>query len=94
MITHDEIIKAVQKVALVYPIKTVFYFGSYADGQPTDESDLDLLIEFNKPAVSLLTLSGIKIDMEDYLKIPVDVIHAPGVANSFIEINKAVQVYG
>ena len=94
MITHDEIIKAVAKTASVYPIKTASYFGSYADGQPTSESDLDLLVEFHKPAVSLFVLSAVKIDLEDQLKIPVDIIHAPIPKDSLIEIKKAVQVYG
>ena len=94
MITHDEIITAVKKTALAYPIKTVSYFGSYADGQPTNESDLDLLIEFHKPTVSLIALAGIKIDLEEQLKISVDVIHAPVPSDSFIEFKKVVQVYG
>ena len=94
MITHDEIIKAVAKTASVYQIKTASYFGSYADGQPTNESDLDLLVEFHKPAVSLFVLSAVKIYLEDQLKIPVDIIHAPIPKDSFIELKKVVQVYG
>jgi len=94
MITHDEIQKAVLNTAVAFPIKTVSYFGSYADGRQTVNSDLDLLVEFHKTAVSLLVLSAIKIDLEDQLKIPVDVIHAPIPEDSIIEINKAVRVYG
>ena len=94
MLTHEEISNAVAKTALLHPIKRVFYFGSYADGRATSESDLDLLIEFHKPRVSLFVLSDIKIDLEDRLKIPVDVIHAPLPEGSLIKPQKVVQVYG
>ena len=94
MLTHEEISNAVAKTALLHPIKKVSYFGSYADGQATSKSDLDLLIEFHKPAVSLFVLSAIKIDLEEQLKIPVDVIHAPLPEDSLIEPKNVVQVYG
>jgi predicted nucleotidyltransferase len=94
MITHEEITNAVAKTAVAYPIKNVSYFGSYADGCATKESDLDLLIEFDLPRVSLLTLSAIKIELEELLKIPVDVIRAPLPKDSLIEVEKVVQVFG
>ena len=94
MITHEEITNAVAKTAAVHPIKSASYFGSYADGRATSESDLDLLIEFHKPAVSLFLISAVKIDLEDQLKIPVDVIHAPLPKDSLIEPQRVVRVYG
>ena len=94
MITHDEITKAVAKTAKAHPIKSVSYFGSYADGRATNESDLDLLIEFNLPRVSLFVLSAIKIELEEMLNIPVDVIRAPLPKDSLLELQKVVQVYG
>ena len=94
MLTHEEICKAVSEIAAEFPIKEVSYFGSYAEGRQTDTSDLDLLIEFQRPAVSLFMLSAIKNDLEDLLKIPVDVIHAPVPQNSLLDIGKAVRVYG
>ncbi|MDR0295478.1 MAG: nucleotidyltransferase domain-containing protein [Prevotellaceae bacterium] len=94
MITHEEIVNAVAKTATTFPIKAVSYFGSYANGQQNNESDLDLLVEFYKPAVSLIMLSAIKTDIEDQLRIPVDVVHAPLPEGSLIKANKVVQVYG
>ena len=94
MITHEEICNAVAKIASSHSIKKASYFGSYADGCATHKSDLDLLVEFQMPAVSLLVLSAIKLALEDQLKIPVDVIRAPLPKGSLIEINKVVQVYG
>ena len=94
MLTHEKIYSAIAKTAELYPIKKVSYFGSYADGRATDESDLDLLIEFHKPQISLFVLSAIKIELQDQLKISVDVIHAPLPADSLIELQEVVPVYG
>jgi hypothetical protein len=94
MLTHEEIRKAVAHAASLFPIKQASYFGSYADGNQTEDSDLDLLLEFQNPSVSLLVLSSIKYTLEDLLKIPVDVIHTPSPDNSLLEIKKAVKVYG
>ena len=94
MVTHEEIVKAVVKTAELHPIKKVSYFGSYASGNATNESDLDLLIEFNLPRVSLLLLSTIKIELEELLNISVDVIRAPLPKDSLLELHNEVQVYG
>jgi predicted nucleotidyltransferase len=32
-----------------YHVSSIGYFGSYAKGQQTDASDLDLLVEFSQP---------------------------------------------
>ena len=94
MLTHEEIRKAVVHTASLFPIKQASYFGSYADGKQTDDSDLDLMMEFQNPSVSLLMLSSIKYTLEDLLKIQVDVIHTPTPSNSLLDIKKAVKVYG
>ena len=94
MLTHEIISNAVSRAALLHPVKRAYYFGSYADGRATDTSDLDLLVEFHQPRVSLFVLSAIKFDLEDQLKVPVDVIHAPLPDDSILEIDKVVQVYG
>ena len=94
MLTHEIISNAVNKAALLHPMKRAYYFGSYADGRATATSDLDLLVEFHQPRVSLFVLSAIKLDLEDQLKVPVDVIHAPLPDDSILEIDKVVQVYG
>jgi len=75
-----------------YALRTVNIFGSYADGRATLQSDLDLLAEFDKPAVSLIQLNALKYDLEDALGLPVDVIHAPLPAGSMIQPQKVVHV--
>ncbi|MCL2197510.1 MAG: nucleotidyltransferase domain-containing protein [Defluviitaleaceae bacterium] len=94
MLTHEKICSAVAKAAELHPIKKVSYFGSYADGNATSKSDLDLLVEFHKPRISLFVLSAIKLDLQDLLNVPVYVIHAPLPKDSLIEPKKVVLAYG
>lgn len=53
MLTLTDITTAVKTVAEEFSIKRVMLFGSYAEGRNIAESDVDLLIEFVMPAVSL-----------------------------------------
>jgi predicted nucleotidyltransferase len=92
MLTHEKIVGVVTKAAGVYPLSKVSYFGSYADGCATEKSDLDLLVEFDEPDVSILTIIGLKYYLEEELNIAVDVIHAPIPKEAIIEIGKEVQV--
>lgn len=75
-----------------YALRKVSIFGSYADGRATANSDLDLLVEFEHPTVSLIKLNSLKYDLEDALGLPVDVIHAPLPVGSMIQPGKVVQV--
>jgi len=83
----------IKTVANDYPLKKVTLFGSYADGSCTEESDVDLLVEFDTPGVSLFTLSGLKLGLEDILQKKVDILHPPLDSNSLLEIDKTLVVY-
>ena len=49
----NEIINELQRIKPhiqhEYAVKTVGLFGSFADGTNTDSSDVDILVEFEKP---------------------------------------------
>ena len=92
MLTHENIVNAVKKAACEFPLIKAAYFGSYAEHQATEESDLDLLVEFEQPSVSILTIIGLKHFLEEQLSKPVDVIHAPIPETAIIEIGKQVNV--
>ena len=93
MLTHEKIVDAVAKTAMRFSLKKVSYFGSYADGNATEQSDLDILVEFTCPNVSLWTIANVKFDLENELNIPVDVIHAPLPQGAIIKIEKMIPVY-
>jgi predicted nucleotidyltransferase len=94
MLTLEQIKNAAEQVAKNYPLTTVSVFGSYANGNATEDSDLDLLVEFTTDSVSLLDIVGVKYGFEDLLNTPVDVLHAPLPPNALITIDKEVKVYG
>lgn len=75
-----------------YSIKSIILFGSRAEGTNSPDSDVDLIIEFLIP-VSLITLSQLKIEMEDALGLDVDIVHGPVGENDILEIGKEIVLY-
>ena len=59
MPTEELIRQTVNGLKAAYALQSVSIFGSYAEGRATDKSDLDLLVEFEQPTVSLLKLNYI-----------------------------------
>jgi uncharacterized protein len=55
-----------------YPISQLGVFGSYARGEATENSDLDLAVEFNGPMG--LNFVAMAKEIEDIFGIKVDVV--------------------
>lgn len=56
-----------------YDPQKVGIFGSYARGEETESSDIDILVNFNKK-VTLFDLGEIKVDLTKQLNREVDVV--------------------
>jgi len=93
MLTHEKICSTIKKVAGEYSLTKVEYFGSYAEGRATEKSDLDLLVEFAAPNVSVIKQVGLKHRLEEMLDTPVDLVHAPVPEESMLEIGRTVVAY-
>ena len=93
MLTTNEIRDGVCKAVVGYPVKNVKMFGSYAEGRQNENSDVDLLIEFFMPHVSLFTISGLQIKIKELLGKEVDLIHAPVPKDSLLDIGKTIDIY-
>ena len=94
MLTINQISDAAKIIATEYPVIKIQLFGSYAEGNNTPKSDVDILVEFDSVAVvTLLTLCKLKNRMEELLKVNVDVVTIPIPEDSLIEINKVVPLY-
>jgi predicted nucleotidyltransferase len=66
-----------------YKVKSIAIFGSYARGEQTEESDIDIMVEFYEPI-------GLKIvDLKDYLEsilnVKVDLITKNSIQNPYIK---------
>jgi len=93
MLTHEKIAEAVAKTAMRFSLKKVSYFGSYAEGVATEESDLDILVEFFNPHVSLWTVEDFKNRLEEELNISVDVVYEPLSTLAISDVENIIPVY-
>ena len=65
-------------------VKSVALFGSSLRGDFNKNSDIDLLIEFKKPAEkSLLDLIELRLELEDILKRKVDLVEKGSIKNPY-----------
>ena len=69
-------------IAKFYGVKRIYLFGSYAKGEATAESDIDLLVEKGKP-MSLLKLSGMRQKVQEELNLSVDLVTTAGIEEAF-----------
>lgn len=77
MVSKNEILKKLEKVKeeikAKYKVKTLGLFGSFVRGEQKEESDIDILVEFEENA-DLFDLVGLAIFLEDKLKQKVDLV--------------------
>ena len=67
--------EAIREVLAKYGASNPRLFGSIAQGTAGPDSDVDLLLDLTAegPGSRLLRLSGIRLELEELLNIPVDV---------------------
>mgnify|MGYP001624297727 FL=1 len=90
--TLDTIRNAILSLIPTFPISRVILFGSRASGTNRDDSDVDLIMEFSEP-ITLLTLSDIKLRLENILGLSVDVVHGPLRESDILNISKEIEIY-
>lgn len=78
---RDTIITSARK----HGATSVRLFGSFARGEETFESDIDLLVEM-EPHRSLLDIIALKLDIEDLTGRNVDIVTVKGVSPYLAEI--------
>lgn len=77
-------------------IKTLAIFGSYVRGTATEESDIDILIDFNPDApIGFFALSDIKNHFESFLQKTVDLLTPQAISKYFRQdvLSQAEYVY-
>lgn len=66
-----------ERLISTYGLNLIAIFGSYGRGQQTEESDVDLLVDFNRPiGVAFIDLAD---DLENLLQVKVDLVSKNGV---------------
>ena len=56
------------------PVLRAWLFGSFARGEETPLSDVDILVQFDENGVSLLKHAAMICDLEKILDRPVDIV--------------------
>lgn len=73
--TKNNIIPALQGYFATQPIVKAWLFGSYSRGEEGPESDVDILVSFDKGAkISLFKYANIICQLEELLKQKVDLV--------------------
>ena len=70
----EEIRRRVEPIAKRYKLAAVYLFGSYARGEATADSDVDLLVDLSNSDVRGLVLGGLYNDLEEALGVGVDLV--------------------
>jgi len=73
-VKREEILKVCAK----YGARNVRVFGSVARGEADEQSDIDLIVDF-EPGRSLLDHAGLWLELQDLLGVKVDVVSGRGI---------------
>ncbi len=72
--TIEEITRRVTPVAQKYGLAAVYLFGSYARGEATADSDVDLLVDLTGSSAHGMMLGGLYADLEEALEVSIDLV--------------------
>ena len=72
--TIEELRNLIAPIAKKYELAAVYLFGSYARGDATADSDVDLLVDLANSTVHGVVLGGLYSDLEEALGVSVDLV--------------------
>lgn len=72
--TVEEIKRRVLPIARKYELSAVYLFGSYARGEATSDSDIDLLVDLRGSTVRGMDLGALYNDLRDALEKELDLV--------------------
>ena len=72
----QNMIPKIQKFFVSQPIKKAWLFGSCSRGEDTQNSDVDILVEYDRQntRISLMKMASIMLGLEDLLHRKVDMV--------------------
>ena len=78
-----QLIPTIQQFMAGQPILRAWLFGSCSRGEETEESDIDILVDYDNSQgiVSLLRMEGILMDLSDLIGRRVDLVENKGLMN-------------
>lgn len=83
MYTIEEIRKKITPIAEAHRLKSIWLIGSYARGEATENSDIDLLYDKEGSDItSLVKASAMYADITELFGIPVDLVSVKALKQS------------
>lgn len=73
-------IQTIRHYLQTQPVLRAYVFGSYARGDADSNSDLDLLLELDYSQSIGLQFVGMKLDLEERLRKPIDLVSDGGLS--------------
>lgn len=80
-----------QRLSIKYGLSNLAIFGSYARNQQTDESDLDILVEFDRPIGS--EFIDLADELEQLLRVKIDLVSKKGIKDKYLRSIEKELVY-
>ena len=80
--TIEEIREKVKPIAEKYGIEKVWLFGSYARGEATEDSDVDLMISYKK-LIGRFAIGGVFVDFKETFGKSVDIVSKESLTASY-----------
>ena len=93
MLTLEFIKQKIVPLAKKYQVSKIDLFGSYANGNMTEKSDVDFLVKFEEDIPSIFAVMGFQEELKEQLNISVDVVTLPLVRPEYLNIEKTVNLY-
>ena len=95
----DKYTSKISKLCKQYNVKRLFAFGSVLTDKFNEKSDVDLIVEFDKSAVTdhFLTYFDFKYSLENIFGRPVDLLVEQPIRNSYLRKNiesSKTMIYG
>ena len=63
----------------VFGVKRIGFFGSFVRDENTDESDVDIVVEFEKGGATFKNIGGLIDYLENLLNRPIDLLTPTGI---------------
>ena len=77
MVTQIEIQKLVNEIAVGYKPEKIYLFGSYANGTPNEDSDIDLFIVKNTDRRRHERTEDVVLAIKDYISAMDIIVYTP-----------------
>lgn len=71
---YNTINKTIAEYFKSQPVQKAWLFGSFARGEDTPQSDVDILVQFDEGGISLLKHAAMICELEKLLDRPVDIV--------------------